>query len=253
MGEENKDIDNNIDANIKDDASKSDSDTKETIDAGDESAKKSDAKAEDQGDKSEDKQTEDFKDDGEDPLPRHEINRRYAQVRIAKKEAKSKESKDKNEDNNANDYDNIDSDDISDEDYDLTPEDEKNIEKYLKKIGIIDKLAEVDQQKETSLLKEFFSDKENDIFLPFKDKIERFSKNPLRQNIPLKAMAWEVAGPHLLKLGAQKQKEADKKAKENGSGGGSQASSTTTKKKVEDMTDKEFSEYLLEIQQRPRD
>lgn len=251
MGEEKKDIDNNIDANIKDDASKSESDTKEVDVAGDESAKKSDAKAEDQGDKGEDKQTEDFKDDGEDPLPRHEINRRYAQLRIAKKEAKNKESQAKNEDNNAYD-DNQYDDNMSDDDYDLTPEDEKNIEKYLKKAGIIDRLAEVDQQKEATLLKEFFSDEENKVFLPFKDKIERYSKNPLRQNIPLKAIAWEVAGPHLIKLGAQKQKEADKKAKENGSGGGSQASSTTTKKKVEDMTDKEFNEYLLEIQQRPR-
>lgn len=249
MGDE-KDIDNNIDANIND-GSKGVSDTTESNIEDEKSSKKSDAKAEDQGDKSDDKQTDDFKDDGEEPLPRHKINSRYAQMRIAEKKAKGKDSQAKNEDNNASDDDNDSSDEL-DEDYDLTPEDEKNIEKYLKKIGIIDKLNEVDSQKEASLIKEFFSDEENKVFLPFKDKIERFSKNPLRQNTPLKAIAWEVAGPHLIKLGAQKQKEADKKAKENGSGGGSQASSTTSKKKVEDMNDKEFNEYLLEIQQRPR-
>jgi hypothetical protein len=243
MGDKN--IDNNIDSNIDSNVDESENEDEAGSGSEEEQDEKSDdgsSGSEDDGQgkddkKSEEKSDDEFKDDGEEPLGRHKKNDRYAKMRIAKKEAKKKDTSEDDEEDNS-----------EDEDDDLGEDEEKVIQKYFKKHGYDEKFKEVDTQKEQSMLSEFLSKPENKMFAPFKDKIWRISQHPTRKNLPFSSVAWEVAGPHLLKMGAQLQKQADEKAKSKSSGGTqSKSSSDGGYKPVEQMSDKEFQAYLLDI------
>lgn len=242
MGDKN--IDNNIDSNIDSNVDESENENEAgaiSEEELDETSEDESSETEDDGQGEDDKKSEeeadDFKDDGEEPLPRHVKNDRYAKMRIAKKEAKKKDQSDPEEDENSEE----------DED-DLSEDEEKVIQKYFRKHGYDEKFKEVDTQKEQSMLNDFLSKPENKIFAPFKDKIWRISQHPTRKNLPFASVAWEVAGPHLIKMGAKLQKQADEKAKSKSSGGTqAKASSDGGYKPVDQMTDKEFQAYLLDI------
>ena len=62
---------------------------------------------------------------------------------------------------------------------------------------------------------------ENPDFKPFEAKARRYMQHPSRRQMPIKSIFYEVAGDKLLKIGADRSKAADEKAKGTQTGGGS--------------------------------
>lgn len=82
--------------------------------------------------------------------------------------------------------------------------------------------------------------KDNPDFKPFEAKIRRYMEHPTRAGIPVKAIAYEVAGDKLMQIGAKRAKAADEKARETQTGGGSSREGAG-EKSVWDMTPEEFA------------
>jgi hypothetical protein len=104
------------------------------------------------------------------------------------------------------------------DDEEVAPEDEALINKVVSKTfaPIIDKtLAAEDEQEIQSFLKD------NPDFKPFEAKARRYMQHPSRRQLPVKSIFYEVAGDKLLKIGADRGKAADEKAKNTQTGGGS--------------------------------
>jgi hypothetical protein len=80
----------------------------------------------------------------------------------------------------------------------------------------------------------------NPDFKPFETKIRRYMEHPTRAGIPVKAIAYEVAGDKLMQIGAKRAKVADDKARETQTGGGSSREGAGDKS-VWDMTPDEFA------------
>lgn len=80
----------------------------------------------------------------------------------------------------------------------------------------------------------------NPDFKPYEAKIRRFMEHPTRAGIPVKAIAYEVAGDKLMQIGAKRAKAADEKARETQTGGGSSREGAG-EKSVWDMTPEEFA------------
>lgn len=55
---------------------------------------------------------------------------------------------------------------------------------------------------------------------PYKAKVERWMKHPSRRHLPVSSIFFEVAGEHLMRIGATRARKADQKAKETQMGGG---------------------------------
>lgn len=98
----------------------------------------------------------------------------------------------------------------------VSPEDEKIIAKVIDR-----KLSPLLQQQEQAAIdgeiKGFLA--ENPDFAQFEGKVRKYAAHPSRRNIPIKSLFYEVAGPSLMKMGADRSKQADDKAK-NGQAGG---------------------------------
>ena len=62
---------------------------------------------------------------------------------------------------------------------------------------------------------------ENPDFKPFEAKARRYMQHPSRRQLPVKSIFYEVAGDKLIKIGADRAKAADEKAKNTQTGGGS--------------------------------
>src|SRR5690606_2976074 len=75
---------------------------------------------------------------------------------------------------------------------------------------------------------------DNPDFKPFEAKAKRFALHPSRANVPIKSIFYEVAGDKLLKIGADRKKAADDKAKKGRTGGGN-ANGSDTSKSYKDM------------------
>jgi len=106
----------------------------------------------------------------------------------------------------------------TDEDEEFAPEDVELVTSIVAKkfAPIIDKsLADDDDKEVQNFLKE------NPDFKPFEAKARRYMQHPSRRALPVEAIFFEVAGKKLLQIGANRAKEADKKAKDTQTGGGS--------------------------------
>lgn len=88
----------------------------------------------------------------------------------------------------------------------------------------------------------------NPDFAPFKDKALRYMKDPSRRHLPVSTIFFELAGNQMLKMGAERGRAADDKAKQSQAGGGT--ATTTTKKSVAEMSPEEFESYQQEVIQR---
>ena len=62
--------------------------------------------------------------------------------------------------------------------------------------------------------------KENPDFEPYKAKVERWMKHPSRRHLPVSTIFAEVAMDHLLKIGANRGRQADAEAQQTQAGGG---------------------------------
>ncbi|MFH1559018.1 MAG: hypothetical protein ABIC19_00655 [Patescibacteria group bacterium] len=141
-----------------------------------------------------------------------------------------------------------DEEDESEED-DVLPEDEKIIEKVVeKKLTPIfqRQLAAEDEQEVQNFVNT------NPEFKSYEVKVRKLMAHPSRAQVPISSLFYEAAGPHLMKLGAQKAKEADNEANQSNAGGGS--SRDTGDKKVDwnAMPNEEFGKKLQEIKTAPR-
>ena len=58
-------------------------------------------------------------------------------------------------------------------------------------------------------------------FKPYRAKVERWMKHPARRSLPVSTIFFEVAGNDMMKMGAERERNAVAKAKNTKSGGGS--------------------------------
>lgn len=94
--------------------------------------------------------------------------------------------------------------------------------------------------------------KANPDFAKYSAKVEKFAQHENRKNVPIEALFYEVAGPDLMAIGAERARKADEEAKESGAGGGT-GKGTETEKSVLDLTDEEFSAKQEELRRKPRE
>lgn len=189
-------------------------------------------------DTSKDDDTEEDDDDGAEPESRRpKTNAEWAKRRIERKNAKQSQKAEKGDDEG-------DEEDSEDGD-DLSPEDaraiDKRIEKAIKPFQERALASEVDGE-----ITEFLN--ANPDFKPFAKKVQRFAMHPSRQNIPIKAIFYEVAGDKLIKIGADRLRNADKKARETKTGGTGTSEKGSTSYK--DMPLEDFGKELERVKTR---
>lgn len=224
--------DNHTDDDKSDDEGADGDDTEGGDDKGDESK---DEKPE--GGKSK-KSGESEEDDGAAPP----IRPRNARERIIARQNRTATKKDDTSKDDAEE------DGGEGEDESLDPDDDKRIEKVVDK-----KLAPVLEAEQERVDKaesdEFFNDPKNKWAVPDKAKIMRWWKDPSRHHLPLSAVAYEVAGRRLMKVGAQQEREATGEANRTRSKGHS-GRSAGQQKPASEMTRKEVDERIAATQRR---
>lgn len=116
--------------------------------------------------------------------------------------------------------------------------------------AMLEKFLPVDQVKtvlENSTVKEIHSEVDefldtNPDFKPYAKKIKAFAVHPDRRNIQINSIAYEVAGPDLMRLGAEMLRKANAEANKT-KGGGNQSRKSAGGSKVP-TSDKEFQALL---------
>jgi len=206
-----------------------------------------------QQDQDKDSQKTSQEDNEEPPVRKTKIDyileRKNKQIERLKQE-RAKANQDNHQNNNQ---------DTEDEGEDLSPEEEAKIVKVLEKrygktLETVDALA--NSNEETGLkndLQTFLSTEEGKYFKEFETKILAYAKHPNRANIPISAIAYEVAGPKLLKIGAKMAEDARKEALAFKGGGGNTQHTTNSKPDINKMTPAEFEAYKNGIKYRERD
>lgn len=152
------------------------------------------------------KTTDVSQDTDEEPVVRERLSKRdyiigRQKAKLAKEQAKATEIRDEDID-----YNNV------------TPEDEALISKVVAKrfAPIIEKSLAAEDEVE---IKEFLTN--NPDFAPFEAKARKFMQHESRRHLPIKTIFYEVAGDHLLKIGAERERQAETKARASQTGGGS--------------------------------
>jgi len=164
--------------------------------------------------------------DGDDdtPPPVRKTASDYYNERHARKSTKV-DTQNKDDDKADNDGDDVDADD------------EEVISKVIDKrlAPVLEKIVGSEDKEEST---KFFT--ENPEFKPYEAKIAKWWQDPSRRHLPISTVALEAVGyKNLIKIGAQKQKEADEKAaqtKTKGSSAGQDGGS----KPVAEMSTAEF-------------
>lgn len=183
------------------------------------------------------KTQDDDEDDGSEPEQRKRLSAKdfiiqRQQKKLAKKAKAPKDNSDVDDDNEG-----------SQDDDEIAPEDEELITKVVAKkfAPIIDKSLAADDEQE---IQDFL--KTNPDFKPFEAKVRRFMQHPSRRALPIKSIFYEVAGDKLLKIGAERAKQADKKAKDSQTGGGSNRGGEADQN-VWDLTPEQFAQKQEKI------
>ena len=181
------------------------------------------------------KNQNDESDDGETPAIRKDP-KDFIINRLKEKNTKLAENKNKRED-----------DEEDDNDDDIPADDEAIINRVINKnFGNV--LAKTEEQQDKAELNEFMG--ANPEFKKYSAKIWRFWQDPSRRHLPASTIAYEVAGKDLLKIGAERGKIADEKAKESSNTGGN-AGTVPGKKPISEMSVDEFLAYKEEVKRRP--
>ncbi len=159
----------------------------------------------------------------------------------AEKAAKAGQADDAGKDDET---DEADVEETDDEENEISEQDEALVAKVVAKrfAPILEKHVEAEDLQE---IQGFLKD--NPDFAPYEKQVKVFMQHPSRRSLPIKSIFYEVAGDDLLKIGAQRQQEADKKAKETQAGGGTQQGGDTKKKSAWDMTPEEFEAEKLRV------
>ena len=237
MGDRNNDTvdenideqEENVDEQEQDDTGSDDNKDEEENEDEDETDEEDDAGEEDDKDKKSDKNKEEDDDDEDEQPPVRKGKMNWA--RINRKEFFSKKQKESEKDQQKGE------DDADEEDDDdIAPEDEAMVDKVIRK-RYGSKFDQLDEKADEGEVKDFVAD--NPQFKPYQKKILRFLKDPSRSHLPVKTIAYEVAGDDLMKLGAKKGKQADIQSRKR-AGGGHSTSKTSGGKSTADMSDEEF-------------
>jgi hypothetical protein len=137
-----------------------------------------------------------------------------------------------------------------DEDDDgLDPEDAEIIDRRVGKI--LSPFISKQMQEEDKIEIDSFV-KANPDFAPYVAKVQKYLQHPSRKDIPVSSIFYEVAGPDLLKIGADRRKKADDEARESGAGAGGD-SKVDTEKGVWDLSPEEFALKQEEIRRKQRE
>lgn len=106
-----------------------------------------------------------------------------------------------------------------------------------------ERLAPLEQKAETTAvnneINQFLAD--NPDFKEFAGKVRTFAQHPSRKDTPISAIFYEVAGPNLMKMGAQRAKEADEKARQGRTGGSGGGQGQEGGKDYHTMSDKDLA------------
>ena len=191
-------------------------------------------------DTADDKETED-EDDGEEPeLRKPKAGASNAEWAAWRAQEKAKAADKSGDAKDSDDKDTTDEDDDSD----LSAEDAKAIDKRIAKALSPFQKKEAEQEVEASIAT-FLQD--NPDFSSFASKVRRFANHPSRSSVPIKSIFYEVAGDKLLKMGAQRSKAADVKAKKGRTGGGNATTDGKGSKDYANMSLDDFGKELEDI------
>lgn len=246
------------DDDIKDDSAESDASTEDTKtdDGGEDAGKSADDKADDDGadddaggDDKGDKKADKGKDDDDDKEPpvRRGDNASFI---IARKNAKiaKMSGKDKGGDKSGSDAgegDDEEEDGLGDADRTAV---QKEIQKALKPLA-----EKFDADADTNALNDFFKDPKNAHFKPYEAKVRKWAVHSSRRNLPIRTVALEIAGDDLMKIGADKGKQADTKARKDQAGGGKDGKEATGADQVWKMPAKDFAAQQEEVRRKQRE
>jgi len=127
---------------------------------------------------------------------------------------------------------------------DIDEEDAKVIDKVVSK-----RLAPILREREVNELRSEIEDfvAENPDFKPYVNKAVKWAQHPTWKDIPTKQLMFAVAGDNLLKIGSQRTKAAQDKARRTGTGKGRSGSNTGGSKPVAEMTDAEFEAEIQAV------
>lgn len=129
------------------------------------------------------------------------------------------------------------------DDDDISPEDARLIDRRIAK-AIAPFEQKAVQEQLTSEINTFVAS--NPEFKPYADKVAKWAQHPSWENVPVDRIFYAAAGPNLMKMGAQRKAEQDRKAAETRPGGSSSAAESGGKP-IENMTDAEFAAYTDRI------
>ncbi|PIY96076.1 MAG: hypothetical protein COY66_04965 [Candidatus Kerfeldbacteria bacterium CG_4_10_14_0_8_um_filter_42_10] len=134
------------------------------------------------------------------------------------------------------------------DDDEIDSEDEARILKVVDK-HYGDKLSKVDAEENERELNSFFTNPENAKFKKKEATIRKWWKDPSRNHLPIKSVAYEVMGDSLEAVGAKKARQADDESRQSGSGGHT-ARGTMTKKNAWEETPEEFEAHQQKVRQK---
>ena len=174
-------------------------------------------------------------DDGTPPPTKKRLSK--ADFIIGRQRAKLAKQQDKSDDETDNNTD--------DDDEAVAQEDEELITKVVAKqlAPIIEKSLEADDEKE---IQDFLKD--NPDLKTFETQARRYMKDPSRRNLPIQSIFYEIAGKHLIALGAKREREANANAKNSQTGGGSNRG-TGNDKGIWDTSKEDFEAKQERIRQ----
>jgi hypothetical protein len=227
------------------DATADDADTAQKTDAKDDSDNTGSDDGDDKGKGDSGKKSSDTadeeadgdEDDGAEPelrMPKKgDSNTKWAAWRAQEKAKASKDTKKSDDDSKGDD-------DVDEDDDGLSPEDAAAFDKRIAKHMAPFKQQAAEQEVDGSIATFV---KDNPDFAPFAAKAKRFAMHPSRESVPIKAIFYEVAGDKLMRIGAQRAKAADIKAKKTQTGGGT-ATTEKGEKSYHDMSQDDFAKEL---------
>lgn len=136
---------------------------------------------------------------------------------------------------------------LAGEDEQIDPDEESKVDRVIqKKYG--QHFEELAGQKVKAEVAEFLNTSPIGKHLKeYEAKIVKYAQHPSRSHLPLEAIAYEVAGPELLKIGAKMAAEAEKEAAESKAGGATARKVGGGKKDYLNMSDKEIEEEILRV------
>jgi len=239
---QNSDADDGADDDADDADEADDADDDASEDGSDDDGKgNSDKKSSDTADD----ETEDEDDGAEPELRKPKAGASNAEWAAWRKQEKAKAAVNKKSGDDQNSDDKDDSEDTDD----LSPEDAAAIDKRIaKRLEPFQKQA-AEQEVEASIAT-FLT--ENPDFKPFASKAKRFAMHPSREHIPIKSIFYEVAGDKLMKIGAQRAKAADAKARKTKTGGSNTTTDGKGSKSYADMSLDDFGKELDAVKTAPR-